>query len=71
MISGQTLIQLRGLVLSVALDVLTEPLVELVMRIEQERHDKMQQRPELHRSAHEDHQACLRHTVLNRGAGQQ
>ena len=41
------LVQFATLVLRSILDVLGEPLVELVMRIEQTRHDEMQQRPKL------------------------
>ena len=41
------LVELAALVLRSILDVLGEPLVELVMRIEQTRHDEMQQRPKL------------------------
>ena len=42
-----TFIQLGGLVLGVPLDVLAEPLVELIVRVEQGRHDKVQQGPQL------------------------
>ena len=37
----------RALVLGVALDVLGEPLAELVVRVEERRHDEVEQRPQL------------------------
>ena len=39
------LVELAALVLSSVLDVLREPFVELVMGIEETRHDKVQKRP--------------------------
>ena len=41
------LVEPASLVFRGVLDVLGEPFVELVMRVEQTRHDEMQQRPQL------------------------
>ena len=43
------LVQLAALVLSRVLNVLREPLVKLVMRVEQARHDEMKERPEFYK----------------------
>lgn len=43
------LIELATLILSRVLNILREPLVEFIMRIEQTRHDEMQQGPQLYR----------------------
>lgn len=40
------LVQLAALILGMVLDILREPLVELVLRVEKRRHDEVKKSPE-------------------------